>query len=335
MMRGRRQLVTGLLAIPVSLLPFLAYGAWTPQGRLLTDELRVRFDPPQVEELEPELLAEVERSAPRYSGSVLPLVYHGVGSGSSGEGDYSVSPERFAEHLAALDAAGMRFVTAEEVAEAFSGGRPLPDNAVLITFDDARKDALLWATPLLEQVRARATMFVIGGATDDPGLYYAGWDELSANVWDVQSHTFDLHHDQDTPDGDLPALTSRAAGETTAEWRRRVRADLDRVDQLIVDETGRPPLAFAYPFGAWGGDRTNDPELAGLLHEELARRYVLGFHQDGQDTMVLASPAQDPHGLRRLQVEDWDGAELIRRIAAAAERTPATIPVVSSAAGAP
>src|SRR5690606_757872 len=99
-----RQLLIGLLAIPVSLLPFLAYGAWTPEGRLLADKIEVRFSPPSLPELDADEAAALRDAAPSYEGHVMPLVYHGVGSGTAAEGDLAISPERFAEQLAALKA---------------------------------------------------------------------------------------------------------------------------------------------------------------------------------------------------------------------------------------
>ena len=327
-MTARRQLLIGALAIPLSLLPFVAYASWTPQGHHLADEIRIRFDPPELPELDPRTVEELRELAPHYEGRVLPLVYHGVGSGdTAAEGDLSLSPERFGEQLAAMRAAGMSFVTASDVAAAFSGGAPLPPNAVLITFDDGRADAVLWATPLLEQAGARATMFTITSATERSGTYYASWDELeSSGVWDIQSHTDDLHHLEDTAQGSLPALTSRLDGESVEGWLHRVQTDLDRADREIQQHTGRAPVAFAYPFGAWGGDRTNDPGLVFPLWQELGPRYRLGFHQDEQDEITLAGPESFSMDLRRLQVGDWSGADLIRTIAAAASRTPGVGP---------
>jgi peptidoglycan/xylan/chitin deacetylase (PgdA/CDA1 family) len=328
MSAARRQLLVGLLAIPLSLLPFLAYGTWTSEGRLLTDRIQIRFDPPTLPELDDATRRELQAVAPAYEGRVMPLVYHGVGSEGSGEGGHVIAPERFAEQLAALKAAGMRFVTAADVAEAFGGGDPLPPNAVLVTFDDGRSDAVLWATRLLEQAEARATMFVITDATERPGAYYAGWDALlESGVWDLQSHTADLHEEQPTEDGPLPALVSRAEGERLDEWRARVRADLDRADAALREHAGRDPVAFAYPFGAWGAeDRTNDPAIALDLLYELGQRYRLAFHQDEQETVPLAGPETFPFQIRRLGVGDWDGVELVRHIAAAAARTPGVGP---------
>jgi peptidoglycan/xylan/chitin deacetylase (PgdA/CDA1 family) len=321
-----RQMVLGLLIVPLSVLPFVAYGSWTPEGRFLVDRISARLDPPGLPVLDAGERAHARALAPMYAGHVLPLVYHGIGSmgdgDGTGEGDFVVSPETFAEHLAVLRAAGMQFVTARDVATAFDGGPPLPDRAVMITFDDGRSDALLWATPLLEEAGAVATMFVISDRAESPGAYYASWDELDhPDVWDLESHTADLHEMVDVDGEELPTLTARLEGETLAEWRRRVRADLDRADARIAERTGRRPVAFAYPFGAWGGDRTNDPALAPLLRHELARRYELAFHQDDQDTVELSGPGSARLGWRRLEVGDWSGIELLRHISAAASRT--------------
>ena len=323
---SRRQLLLGLLVIPLSLLPFAAYASLTPEGRLLKDKAELALAPPELGSLDGALRAEVEDAIPEYRNAVMPLVYHGVGSSSSGEGDYAVSPERFGEQLAAMRAAGVHFVTPERVVEAFEGGRSLPPRAVLLTFDDGRTDAMMWATPLLEQAHAAATMFVITGAAESRAVYYADWDALKRydqGPWNLQSHTDSLHVEHEAEGGEsLPALTSTEPGESLAEYRARVKTDLDRADRQLRARTGRRPVAFAYPFGAYGAERTNDPAIRRILAEEVGRRYRLAFHQDDQATVPLATAESDRLGVRRLSVGDWSGQTLVRRIAAAARRTP-------------
>lgn len=178
-MEGRfRQLATGLLALPISALPFFAYGTLTAEGRLVRDKLEVSLSPPQLPALTAGQVGAAGAAAPRYRGRVMALAYHGVGSTSDGEGGFVVSPRRFGEHLATLRAAGMKTVTAADVAEAFATGRPVPENAVMISFDDGRADALLYADPLLKEAGMQATIFVISSAAERPGIYYAGWDRL-------------------------------------------------------------------------------------------------------------------------------------------------------------
>ena len=321
--RQFRQMLIGLVALPLSVIPFLAYGMFTPEGRILRDRLIVAVSPPQLPELSPAQQEEAAAGAPRYSGKVMALVYHGVGSISDAEGGFVVSPGRFGEHLATLRAAGMATVTAADVARAFTGGVPLPDNAVMITFDDGRADALLFADPLLDEAGMRATMFLISRATDRPNLYYAGWDRIEraarSGRWDIEAHTHDSHHEDPADGGErLPVLTSLRPGESLTEYRARVQEDLDRNNRAIEDHIGHKPVAFAYPFGAYGSDRTNDPRLRDILREEISARYAVAFHQDEQESVPLLDPAQDRAGLRRLEVGDWSGTDLLGRIRQAA-----------------
>ncbi len=192
-----RQLVAGLVALPLSALPFVAYTTFTPEGRLVRDRALVALSPPSLPRLDAVHRAAVRRHAPRYHGGVMVLAYHGIGSASDGEGGFVVSPGRFGEHLAAMKEAGLRAVTATQVADAFREGRPLPPNAVMITFDDGRADAMMFADPLLEQAGMPATMFVISGAASRPGVYYASWDRVDGYAesgrWDIQSHTAESH----------------------------------------------------------------------------------------------------------------------------------------------
>lgn len=322
-----RQVVAGLVALPLSALPFVAYANLTPEGRLLRDRALVALRPPALPTLGPRAAAAAVAAAPRYRGHVMALAYHGIGSASDGDGGFVVSPGRFGEHLATLRAAGMRTVTAAQVASAFQRGRPLPTNAVMISFDDGRTDAMMFADPLLAEARMAATMFVITGAAEKPGIYYASWDKLEGYArsgrWDLQSHTATLHHDQKAKGGgELPALTSLSPGESLAAYRARVRADLASASAAIERHVGRPPVAFAYPFGAYGAERTNDPGIRKVLRAEVTRRYALAFHQDDQGTVPLAGSGDDRLGLRRLEVGDWSGLDLLRRIRQAAGRTP-------------
>ena len=321
---SRRQLILGLLIIPMSLLPFLAYAALTPEGQLLKDKAELALAPPELGSVDA-MRSKVGAGIPMYRNAVMPLVYHGVGSSSSAEGDYAISPERLGEHLTAMKAAGAHFVTPARVAEAFAGGRALPSRAVLLTFDDGRTDAMMWATPLLEQARAAATMFVISSAADDKAVYYADWNALERydrGPWDVQSHTDSLHVEQRVSGGrSLPALTSLAKGESLDEYRARIRADLGRASAALRSRTGRKPVAFAYPFGAHGTERTNDDRIEGVLREEVGRRYAVAFHQDDQATVPLATAETDPLELRRMSVGDWSAATLVQRIAGAVRRT--------------
>ena len=315
-----RQLVVGLLALPLSLLPFVAYCTLTPEGRLVRDKVVAWVAPPDLPRLSDAQQRDAAAIVPPYGGRVTALVYHGLGSSSDAEGGYVMTATRFAEHLAILKAAGMQVVTASDIAWSMATGTPLPDRAVMISFDDGRTDALLWADPLLEQAGMKATMFVISETAAKPSLYYAGWDRLRAAArsgrWDIEAHSHGAHRMQRVESGEeLPALTSLAPGESLGEYQARVHEDLERNSAAIQAHIGHRPVAFAYPFGAYGAERANDPGIQEILRNEVANRFVIAFHQDGQDTVPLVDPSQSRISLRRLSIGNWSGTDLLRRIA--------------------
>jgi peptidoglycan/xylan/chitin deacetylase (PgdA/CDA1 family) len=314
------------VALPLSALPFFAYGTMTPEGRLVRDRAVVSVAPPSLPKLSAREKATIAAVAPRYDGAVMTLAYHGIGSSSDGEGGFVVSPKRFGEHLVALRAGGMNVVTASDLDRAFHGGPPLPANAVMLTFDDGRSDAMLFADPLLKQARMKATMFVITDAAERSGVYYAPWKRLKGYArsgrWDIQSHTASSHREHRAAGGaQLPALTSLERGESLAEYRDRIRADLAEAATEIEKNVGTRPVAFAYPFGAYGAERTNDPAIRDILREEVGRHYTLAFHQDDQEQIPLVTADADRLGLRRLEVEGWSGPLLLQHIADAARRS--------------
>lgn len=319
MRRELRQLLIGLVALPLTMLPFVAYAELTPEGALLAAKAEVALAPPRLPDLSPEERTALAAAAPRWTGRVAVLVYHGLGAGN-GEQRFSISPERFAEQVASMRAAGLVPVTAAEVAAAVRGDGALPDNAVLLSFDDGRTDAFLWADPVLADAGWKATMFVITDAADERGLYYAPWqriEELAATGrWDMQAHTAASHVEHGVGHGSrLPALTSLAPGEDLDGYRRRIADDLSRSVEALERHTGVRPSAFAYPFGAYGADRTNDPRIRAVLAEEVGRLFDVAYHQDEQESVPLTGCGSAPLESRRLEVGNWTGQELLERLA--------------------
>lgn len=304
--------------LPLSLIPFIMYFRYTPEGRLLWTRATVNLFPPTLPKITPGEARRYAQLAPHYTNGVAVLVYHGVGSSTDAEGRYSLSVARFGEELVALRAAGMHFVTARELALDDKAHRAPPPNAVMITFDDGRAEAMMLADPLLRAAHAKATMFVITGRASDHGLFYASTDALRRyahdGAWDLESHTDAEHVMQPTTGGSLPRLTSLAKGESLAAYRARVTSDLDQADRALTKITGSSPVAFAYPFGAYGADRSNDPRIEATLGSIIANHYALAFQQDDQSSLPLVTCSEPRTTLRRLDVMPWTGTQLLTRI---------------------
>jgi peptidoglycan/xylan/chitin deacetylase (PgdA/CDA1 family) len=108
------------------------------------------------------------------------LTYHRVARpGASAELDEGVidaTPEQFDQQIGLL-ARHFRFVSVDEVADFLEQGKPLPNNPLLITFDDGYLDCVETALPLLEKHGARATFFLPTHYIDERRLFW--WDKIS------------------------------------------------------------------------------------------------------------------------------------------------------------
>jgi peptidoglycan/xylan/chitin deacetylase (PgdA/CDA1 family) len=231
-------------------------------------------------------------------GRIPVLLYHGVAERSEfanqADAFYAVEPADFAKQMALLHHAGYRAITLEQF-RAFHNGDAieLPAHPVLITFDDGRADALRNADAVLERYGWSATMFVDVGAIAEHAPEYSTWEQLAAmqrsGRWSIQLHAGRGHHNirygsDERAVGPFYAYKDAVHGETLADWRKRVVADLEWGERQLRDHVpGYRPLAFAPPFGAYGQLDTNDPLIPQLMAEELRERFGVVFVQ------------QDPH----------------------------------------
>lgn len=178
--------------------------------------------------------------------SVLVLMYHRVGAARNAwEERYAIEPQRFAAHLSALEAAGMRAVAASALVAWLEGGSPLPDGAIVLTFDDGFRGVGEHAHPLLQRLGWPYTVFLVSGliggddawtrgANPDGATHpLLGVQEILAMQRDgvsFQSHT---RSHASLPGLDDERLAIELAGS---------RAELSEL-------LGRPVDLLAYPFG--------------------------------------------------------------------------------------
>ena len=217
---------------------------------------------------------------------VIPiLMYHSVDLRSE---DYlTIARDQFArqiEHLARHYA----FVTVHDVAT-----QQVPDDALVISFDDSLKDNIDHALPVLQQFGVRAVFFVITG--------YLGRD----NAWNPRAYRFADH----MAPGDLWDL-ARAGHEIGSHSRTHQRLtklsdaqledELLRSHNMIAALCGVAPGAFAYPYGGY------DARCVAAMR----RHYTFGFGSEREGDYDWAA---SPGAIRRIFVDAADGAEELDR----------------------
>ncbi len=239
--------------------------------------------------------------------------------------DYAVTPTMFVRQMDWLRNNGFHFVTVDDLLADETGRRPLPDKAVLISFDDGYRSMYDHAWPILKAWKIPAVVTVVGRWQDEraevdfDGRMIArnrlmGWNELremaDSGLVEVGSHSHDLHRGiPGNPQGsEQPAATTRRwlgegkGYETEPAYRARVEADLAKSSADIRARIGRAPRVIAWPYGRY--NRT--------LREAAVRRgMTVGLTLD-DGANVAGTPLW---GLRRILVDSTMGLwELNREI---------------------
>nr|WP_199171507.1 MULTISPECIES: poly-beta-1,6-N-acetyl-D-glucosamine N-deacetylase PgaB [Luteimonas] len=226
------------------------------------------------------LLLALGLLAPAAQASLLVLSYHDIRDDVAAKGDpdaYAVSTTNFAQHLDWLHAHDYRPVSVQAVLDARAGGAPLPDKAVLLTFDDGLRSVYTHAFPLLRAYGYPALVAPVTGWMDLPadGVVPYGprdftrddfltWDQLremqDSGLVEVGSHSHDLHRGvPGNPFGNqTPAAVTRiwdaATGyETEAAYRARIAADLQTSRDALARHLDRAPRVIVWPYAAYNG----------------------------------------------------------------------------------
>ena len=182
----------------------------------------------------------------REKDSVPILSYHQVNDIDQNANTLTV--EQFDAQMKYLYDSGYNVITPNELLDAWESDTPLPDNPVVITFDDAHIDVYKNVYPILQKYRMRATFFVV---TDYVSLYpnYITWEqakEMQASGWvDIESHT----------------LNNKIMTEITS--RDKLWDQLYGSKQAIEWYLKKPVNFISYPKGLYTVDSENVSKEAG------------------------------------------------------------------------
>lgn len=209
--------------------------------------------------------------AVHYSGKVGVLMYHDIME--KPDRDDILSTQQFKQQMELLRKEGFVPISMDNYLDFIGKGKPVPDNAVLITFDDGYESFYQLAYPILKEYKYPAANFIIVSSIDKPaasGRPKLTWDqmrEMAQHDIGFYNHTYDMHRYGDTDGkGRKKPVTTRnlylpdeKRVETEDEYKQRVKDDLIRAEARLKEELGNTRSAVALPYGAY-----NDKLLAVL-----------------------------------------------------------------------
>ncbi|WP_254873130.1 MULTISPECIES: poly-beta-1,6-N-acetyl-D-glucosamine N-deacetylase PgaB [Oxalobacteraceae] len=216
--------------------------------------------------------------------------------------------------LSWLDQNGYHPVSLQQIIDARAGKKPLPEKAILLTFDDGFESMYTKVFPMLKQFGFPALIAIVGdwiqtpqdqpvqfGDIKAPRQAFVNWDQVremqASGLIEVASHSHSLHKGIiGNPQGNMmPAAITRfywpqnKQYESDEAYTKRIRADLERSASLIEKETGKRPRAMVWPYGA-------NSRIANKIAAEVGMPISLNL-EPGPNT-----PNDDPNYIRRTLV---------------------------------
>lgn len=193
----------------------------------------------------------------------LPIImYHDIKKNSAGKD--IINPGEFESDLKYLKENNYTTITMKDVIDYVYDGKALPENPIMITFDDGYLTTYRYGYPLLQKYQMKIVLSIIGKSTDDftrvgdDHLEYAHltWpllDEmLQSGLIEIQNHTYNLHS---TRAGRVGCKQKR--NESAEEYEAVLSEDVMKLQQEIVEMTGNAPTTFTIPYGEYN-DNTID-----------------------------------------------------------------------------
>jgi len=211
------------------------------------------------------------------------LTYHSI---SQGDSPLKTSPELFAEQMEWLRD-NARVVSLSEIVAALASRRPLPERAVVLTFDDGFQDFYVSAAPLLHRWGLPATVFLATG--------YCG----RTNAWPGQPDWVDQEPLLDWQQVAELARQGFSFGAHSISHAVLTRLPVVEAQREIIqckvqieERVGQPVEFFCYPYGRW------NPAVRSMVNQNYkgACATVARVINPGSDLFAL--PRADSHYLR-------------------------------------
>lgn len=165
------------------------------------------------------------------------LLYHHVSTSTPNV--TSVSPDTFRQHMQYL-ADHHKVLPLKQVIEALQNKQPLPDKAVVITFDDGYDNIYDNAHPILDEFKFPYTVFINPPLIGEVN-YQLTWQQVKLMA--SEGASFANHGNQHTH------LLTKDTGESEEKWLSRTMQEIENAEQTLQKNLGYSLKYFAYPYG--------------------------------------------------------------------------------------
>ena len=199
---------------------------------------------------------------------VIVLCYHDVEAGNyTGEisNPYSVSQKNLRLHFDLLKRLGFEPISAGQYLEAKQGKSPLPEKAVMLTFDDGYKSFYTDVLPLLKEFNYPAVLAIVTsweevGPPQGVGAIVS-WDQIReielSGLVTTASHSHNMHNFVvNNPFGNrgqegATLLYTPNGYETRDSYQKRLAGDMELTQRAFEKNLGHSAEIYVWPYGEY------------------------------------------------------------------------------------
>ena len=216
------------------------------------------------------------------------LSYHEISEKSETlDSSYAVTPTNFEAQVQWFIKNGYHFIGVDTILKYRKTGKPLPDKAVLMTFDDGYASVYDNAFPIIQKYKIPAVVALVGSwleatvRADFSGHMIAREKFLNqkqlkemvkSGFIEIASHTHSMHKGiMGNPQGNTqPAVRTRQwlvdvqKYEDEASYQKRVYDDLLRNNTFLEKYTGQKPRIIVWPYGHYNIEVRKIAEKLGM-----------------------------------------------------------------------
>ncbi|MCT6924699.1 polysaccharide deacetylase family protein [Metasolibacillus sp.] len=202
----------------------------------------------------------------------IALSYFGV---SRGESPKYVAKAELEKQLTLLAKQGYTTISQQDIIDFYEQGKPLPEKALYLSFEDGRTDSSIFAQKILEKLNYRATMYTYANKMDTKDTKFlkpnhlklmqnSGYWELGSNgyrltyinVFNDEGKSLGMIDENDVPDKmtieyynhylmDFIRDEYMIPTETRAELEQRIAGDYGLMRDIYTETLGEVPQAYA------------------------------------------------------------------------------------------
>ncbi len=235
------------------------------------------------------------------------IMYHQVKDTRLGKD--VISPLEFENDLKYLTDNNYNTITMTQLINYVYEDIELPDNPIILSFDDGYLSTYKYVYPLLQKYNMKIVLSIIGKSTDDfskvidNNLYaHLTWDHLKemeqSELVEIQNHTYNLHKIKSGRCG-----CGQLYNETMYDYEDLIKEDVEKFEERIGLMDIALPNTFTYPYGKYN-DNTEEILKKLGYKATLSCRYGINLIDKNPDSL---------YGLKRIcRAHNNDISKLIK-----------------------